>query len=66
MKARTGLMTEKNFRFSSSVQALSVVSAKVDTRPCPALLISTLAGPNAARLAAAKALTESASRTLQT
>ena len=39
-KARVGWMTEKNLRCSSSVQAASSVSAKVETRPWPALLIS--------------------------
>jgi hypothetical protein len=45
----------KNFRCSSSIQAWSSVSAKVDTRPWPALLTSMAAGPSAAWLAAAKA-----------
>ncbi|MNP78858.1 hypothetical protein D3C76_1765690 [compost metagenome] len=66
MKARTGWITEKNFRCSSSLQASSLVSAKVETRPCPALLISTWAGPRAARLAAAKACTDWLSSTSQT
>lgn len=64
-KARVGLMTEKNLSLSSSVQAASSVSAKVETRPCPALLTSIEAGPSAASLAAAKARTEGPSSTSQ-
>ncbi|MNY52432.1 hypothetical protein D3C86_1881010 [compost metagenome] len=60
-----GWITEKNLSCSSCVQAASSVSENVDTRPCPALLMSMLAGPSSVSLACAKAATESASSTSQ-
>src|SRR5262245_45529740 len=63
--ARVGRMTLKNLSSSSSSQAASVVSAKVETRPWPALLIRTSTPPNRAATASAKRSPSSASRTSQ-
>src|SRR5450830_1662670 len=63
---RVGSTTEKNLRRSSSVQAASSVSAKVETRPWPALLTSIATAPSFSSTAAAKACTCSCDSTSQT
>src|SRR5450830_406957 len=63
---RVGSITEKNLRRSSSVQAASSVSAKVETRPWPALLTSIATAPSFSSTAAAKACTCSCDSTSQT
>ncbi len=64
-KARVGRMMLKYLRSSSSRQASSVVSAKVETRPWPALFTSMSARPKRAATAPAKASTWPASSTSQ-